>query len=123
MMCAAHGRWPLPQGPGDHPSPPRRAPPPPDADPHAFSRPPRWSTTRRRTCRVLVAGKLLKRLRAGREVGDALHSVVDEHAVEVVELVLEDPGLESPGLDEDVLPPDGKTGHHDLGGPLDAGGE
>jgi len=71
----------------------------------------------------LVAGKLLKRLRAGREVGDALHSVVDAHAVAVVELVLEDPGLESPGLDEDVLPPDGKTGHHDLGGPLDAGGE
>src|SRR5437660_11837677 len=32
--------------------------------------------------RVLVGGKLLERLRAGREVGEALHPVVDDHAVE-----------------------------------------
>jgi hypothetical protein len=85
--------------------------------------PPHWQTKRRRICRVLVAGKLLKRLCAGREVGDALHSVVDEHAVEVVELVLQDAGLESPRLDEDLLSPDGTTGNHDLGGPPDAGRE
>src|SRR5437588_1747171 len=85
--------------------------------------PPRWSMERRRICRVLVAGNLLERLRARREVGDALHSVVDEHAVEVVELVLEDAGLESPRLDEDVVSPDGTTGNHDLGGPPDAGGQ
>src|SRR6478672_9077067 len=85
--------------------------------------PPRWSTNRWRICRVLVAGNLLERLRAGREVGDALHSVVDEHAVEVVELVLEDAGLESLRLDENVLSPDGETGNHDLGGPPDARGE
>jgi hypothetical protein len=66
---------------------------------------------------------LPERLRAGREVGEALHSVVDEHAVEVVELVLENAGLVSPRFDEDVLSPDGKTGNHDVGGPLDAGGE
>ena len=78
---------------------------------------------RRGNSRVLVAGKLLERLRVGREVGDALHSVVDEHAVEVVELVLEDAGLESPRLDEDVLTPDGKTGDNDSGRPPDAGGE
>ena len=73
--------------------------------------------------RVLVGGKLLERLRAGREVGEALHPVVDDHAVEVVDLVLEDTGLESPRLDEDVLAPDGETGNNDLGGPPDAGGE
>src|SRR5205823_9851590 len=85
--------------------------------------PPRRSTKRPRTRRVLVAGKLPGRLRARREVGEALHPVVDEHAVEVVELVLEDAGLESPRLDEDILSPDGKTGNNDLGGPPDAGGE
>src|SRR5438046_1626206 len=72
---------------------------------------------RRHTCRVLVAGKLLERLRAGREVGEALHPVVDDHAVEVVDLVLEDTGLESPRLDEDVLAPDGESGNHRPGPP------
>src|SRR6267154_1278507 len=84
---------------------------------------PGWSPKRRPISRVLFAGNLLERLRAGREVGDALHPVVDQDAVEVVELVLEDAGLESPRFDEDVLAPDGTTGNDDLGGPPDTGGE